>query len=37
VDDEVFGIPPNLLTGLLTGLLGACAGVASLIIFFYLL
>ena len=34
VDDEVFGIPPNLITGLLTGLLGACAGVVSLIVSF---
>jgi len=34
-DGEVFGIPPNLTTGLLTGLLGACAGVASLLVFFY--
>lgn len=37
VDDEVFGIPPNLMTGLLTGLLGVCAGVVSLIVFFYFL
>lgn len=35
VDDEIFGIPPNLIIGLLTGLIGACAGVASLIVFFY--
>ena len=36
VDDEVFGIPPNLITGLLTGLLGASASAVSLIAFFYL-
>ena len=35
VNDEVFGIPPNLKTGLLTGLLGACAGLVSLIVFVY--
>ena len=37
VDDEVFGIPPNPMTGLLTGLLGVCAGVVSLIFFFYMM
>ena len=35
VDRDVFGIPPNLITGLLTGLLGAFAGFASLIVYFY--
>jgi hypothetical protein len=35
VDDEVFGIPPNPITGLLTGLLGASAGAVSIIVFFY--
>lgn len=35
VDDEVFGIPPNPITGLLTGLLGASAGAVSLIVFFF--
>ena len=35
-DDEVFGIPPNLITGFLTGLLGASAGAVSLIVFFYI-
>ena len=35
VDDEVLGIPPNLMTGLLTGLLGVNAGVVSLIVYFY--
>ena len=34
--DEVFGIPPSLLTGLLTGLAGTVAGGVSLPIFFYL-
>ena len=36
VDDEVFGIPPNLITGLLTGLLGASAGAISLLVHFKL-
>ena len=36
VDDEVFGIPPNLITGFVTGLLGASAGAVSLIVFFYI-
>jgi hypothetical protein len=35
VDDEVFGIPPNLITGFLTGLFGASAGAISLIVFFH--
>jgi hypothetical protein len=35
VDDEVFGIPPNLISGFLTGLLGASAGAISLIVFFH--
>jgi hypothetical protein len=34
--DEVFGIPPSLVTGLLTGLSGAAAGAVSLPIFFLL-
>lgn len=34
--DEVFGIPPSLITGLLTGLAGAAAGAVSLPIFFFL-
>jgi hypothetical protein len=33
VDDDVFGIPPNPITGLLTGLLGVSAGAVSLIVF----
>ena len=36
LDDEVFGVPPSLITGLLTGLAGAVAGVVSLLIFFFL-
>ena len=36
LDDEVFGIPPSLITGVLTGLAGAAAGVFSLPIFFFL-
>ena len=35
MDYEVFGIPPNLISGFLTGLLGASAGAVSLIVFFY--
>ena len=35
LSDEVFGAPPNLLMGLLTGLVGAVAGVVSLICYFY--
>jgi hypothetical protein len=34
--DDVFGIPPNLKTGLLTGLVGAAAGGVSLFLYFYL-
>ena len=34
--DEVFGIPPSLITGLLTGLAGAAAGAFSLPVFFFL-
>jgi hypothetical protein len=34
--DEVFGIPPSLRTGLLTGLVGAAAGGVSLFFYFYL-
>jgi hypothetical protein len=33
--EEVFGIPPNLKTGLLTGLIGTIAGVVSLKIYFF--
>lgn len=33
--DQIFGIPPNPLTALLTGLAGAVAGGISLLIFFY--
>ena len=35
IDDGIFGIPPDTVTGLLTGMLGACAGFVSLIVFFY--
>ena len=34
--DDVFGIPPNFTTGLLTGLVGAAAGCISLFLYFYL-
>ena len=34
--DEVFGMPPSLVTGLLTGLAGAAAGAVSLPVFFFL-
>ena len=33
--EEVFGIPPSLKTGLLTGLIGTIAGVVSLKIYFF--
>ena len=33
--DEVFGIPPSLKMGLLTGLVGAAAGGISLFLYFY--
>ena len=33
--DEVFGIPPSLIMGLMTGLFGATAGVISLLIYFF--
>lgn len=35
LDDEVFGIPPSLKMGLLTGLVGAAAGGISLFLYFY--
>ena len=35
LDDEVFGSPPNLITGFLTGLVGAVGGSLSLPIYFY--
>jgi peptidoglycan biosynthesis protein MviN/MurJ (putative lipid II flippase) len=34
--DDVFGIPPNFKTGLLTALVGAAAGGISLFLYFYL-
>ena len=34
--DEVFGIPPSLLTGVLTGLAGTVVGAVSLPIYFFL-
>jgi hypothetical protein len=33
--EQVFGIPPSLTTGLLTGLFGATAGVISLLVYFF--
>ena len=35
-NDVQFGSPPSLLIGTITALLGACAGVASLLVFFTL-
>ena len=36
LDDEIFGIPPNLRTGLLTAFIGTVAGAFSLPIYFML-
>lgn len=36
IDDVEFALPPNLYVGLVTGLIGAAAGLVSLIIYFHL-